>query len=244
MKRCACVSLTAEASRRGSFLIGAEGSFAGGSSTAWYPQIERDARATGTLRFFVPAGYTVSLRARKTEKNHAPQPTAGARFSLQSHVHLISLLPPHATLSNDGVAATHPDIRLPSSFAPRIGDFLDRCARVLDALTQELAQTLTVIRARRSTDRTSGTRALDGASGEGFIFSNGNFLDADFTSRITDTNSSSMVGSFNRTNMVGKSRGRLMLDERWRSTGRSAPSRLSKARAPPNATAARVIPAT
>lgn len=42
------------------FYIGSEGSFAGGSNTPWYPQLDaNDGRGYGRLRFSVPAGYTV-----------------------------------------------------------------------------------------------------------------------------------------------------------------------------------------
>lgn len=42
------------------FYIGPEGSFAGGSNTAWYPQMdENEGRGRGRLKFSVPAGHTV-----------------------------------------------------------------------------------------------------------------------------------------------------------------------------------------
>src|SRR5690349_8042364 len=61
------------------FYIGAEGSFAGGNNTAWYPQVERDARAVGVLRFSVTAGFSVFSQGE--EISGEPAPSAGARFS-------------------------------------------------------------------------------------------------------------------------------------------------------------------
>ena len=164
------------------FYIGAEGSFAGGNSTAWYPQIERDARATGTLRFSAPAGYTVFTPGAEISEGNAPQPRADAKFDFTiTRPSYFSFAAARYTIERRRSSNGTPTSAYLLRPRPRIGDFLDGCMRVLDALTQEFGAnpygefTLVEVPTEQA-----GRARFDGASGEGFIFSNGNFLDADF----------------------------------------------------------------
>lgn len=198
------------------FYIGAEGSFAGGNSTAWYPQIEQDARATGTLRFSVPAGYTVFAPGEEISgSSSTPQPTAGAKFDFTiKRPSYFSFAAARYTVEqrNSNGTPTSAYLLRPR---PRIGDFLDKCERVLDALTQEFgANPYGEFALVEVPTEQAGRARFDGASGEGFIFSNSNFLDADFNVAYYGHEiAHQWWGVAIGRKWWESSRGRLMLDE-------------------------------
>ncbi|MDQ3253369.1 MAG: hypothetical protein M3R15_05580 [Acidobacteriota bacterium] len=199
------------------FYIGAEGSFAGGNSTAWYPQIERDARATGTLRFSVPAGYTVfAPGAEISGISSAPQQSAGARFDFTiTRPSYFSFAAGRYSVERRRSFNGTPTSAYLLRPRPRIGDFLDNCARVLDALTQEFgANPYGEFALVEVPTEQAGRARFDGASGEGFIFSNGNFLDADFNVAYYGHEiAHQWWGVAIGRKWWESSRGRLMLDE-------------------------------
>jgi aminopeptidase N len=98
---------------------------------------------------------------------------------------------------------------------PRIGNFLDGCVRVLDTLTQEFGANPYGEFALVEVPTEQARRArFDGASGEGFIFSNGNFLDADFNVAYYGHEiAHQWWGVAIGRKWWESSRGRLMLDE-------------------------------
>jgi len=199
------------------FYIGAEGSFAGGNSTAWYPQIERDARAIGTLRFSVPAGYTVFAPGEEISGSSGePQPTAGATFGFTiTRPSYFSFAAARYTVERRRSSNRTPASAYLLRPRPRIGNFLDNCARVLDALTQEFgANPYGEFALVEVPTEQAGRARFDGASGEGFIFSNGNFLDADFNVAYYGHEiAHQWWGVAIGRKWWESSRGRLMLDE-------------------------------
>lgn len=159
------------------FYIGAEGSFAGGNSTAWYPQIERDARATGTLGFSVPAGYKVFAPG---EESSAPATSTTFKFTIARPSYFSFAAGRYLVQrrhSSNGIQTSAYVLRSRSNTE----EFLASCTRVLDALTKEFGPnpygTFTLVEV--PTEQATQAR-FDGASGEGFIFSNSSFLDRDF----------------------------------------------------------------
>ena len=200
------------------FYIGAEGSFAGGNSTAWYPQIERDARAVGTLRFSVPAGYTVFAPVKEigAGNSDAPQSSARARFNFTiGRPSYFSFAAGRYTVErgrgSKGIQTSAYLLRP----RPRIGDFLDNCVRVLEALTREFgANPYGEFALVEVPTEQAGRARFEGASGEGFIFSNGNFLDADFNVAYYGHEiAHQWWGVAIGRKWWESSRGRLMLDE-------------------------------
>ncbi len=199
------------------FHLGAEGSFAGGNSTAWYPQIERDARATGTLRFSVPAGYTVFAPGTQTSARNAPPQSERAVYSFTiARPSYFSFAAARYRIergrpSSSGVPISAYLLRP----RPRIGDFLGGCARVLDALTEEFgANPYGEFALVEVPTEQAGRARFEGASGEGFIFSNGNFLDADFNVAYYGHEiAHQWWGVAIGRKWWESSRGRLMLDE-------------------------------
>ena len=199
------------------FYIGAEGSFAGGNSTAWYPQIERDARATGTLRFSVPAGYTVFAPGEEVGgRSTGSQPTASARFDFTiTRPSYFSFAAGRYTIEHRHSRNGTPTSAYLLRPRPRIGEFLDGCARVLDALTEEFgANPYGEFALVEVPTEQAGRARFEGASGEGFIFSNGNFLDADFNVAYYGHEiAHQWWGVAIGRKWWENSRGRLMLDE-------------------------------
>lgn len=186
------------------FYIGEEGSFAGGNNTAWYPQIERDARAVGVLRFSVPAGVSVFSNG---EEISAP----AHRFDFRiTHPSYFSFAAARYTLERRRTISAY--VLRPR---PRINELLSNCARVFDALTREFGPSpygkFTLIEV--PTEQ-AGRARFDGASGEGFIFVNSNFVDADFNGAYFGHEMAHQWWGV----AIGRkwwenSRGRLMLDE-------------------------------
>lgn len=198
------------------FYIGTEGSFAGGNSTPWYPQIERDARATGTLRFSVPAGYSVFAPGAKPRSSSSAKPTASERFDFTiTRPSYFSFAAARYSVQRRRSRNGTPISAYLLRPRPKIGEFLDGCERVLDALTQEFGENPYGEFALVEVPTEQAGRArFDGASGEGFIFSNGNFLDSDFNVAYYGHEiAHQWWGVAIGRKWWDSSRGRLMLDE-------------------------------
>ena len=161
------------------FYIGAEGSFAGGNNTAWYPQVERDARAVGVLRFSVPAGFSVFSQGEEISGD--PAPTARAKFNFRiTRPSYFSFAAARYTVERQRATGTPTSAYLLRP-RPHASALLNNCARVFAALTQEFGQSPYGKFALVEVPTEQAARArFDGASGEGFIFINSSFVDADF----------------------------------------------------------------
>jgi aminopeptidase N len=165
------------------FYIGEEGSFAGGFNTLWYPQVESSpntaAKSTGVLRFSVPKDYQVIATG---SKRSLPEEEASGAFRFDvTQPSMFTFAAAKYTvehrLSSTGVPTSAYLLRR----RPKIGDYLENCARVLDILTQEFGPSPYREFALVEVPTEQASKAdFAGASFEGFIFSNAEFLDQDF----------------------------------------------------------------
>lgn len=166
------------------FYIGAEGSFAGGFNTAWYPQVEGEkknqvAKSTGRMTFSVPAEYKVIATGKRlstTEQEvkgeslfEVAQPSmfswAAARYIVEQRV------------SRSGIPTAAYLLRA----RPYIKDYLEQCAEVIDVLAREFGPNpygdFSLVEVP---NEQSDKAEFSGASFEGFIMSNSSFLDQSF----------------------------------------------------------------
>jgi aminopeptidase N len=196
------------------FYIGVEGSFAGGFNTLWYPQVESSpntpAKGLGVLRFSVPADYKVIATGRKRSSAEEEasgdfrfEVTQASMFTFAAAKYIIE-----HRLSSTGVPTAAYLLRS----RPKIGDYLEKCARVLDTLTQEFGPSPYSEFALVEVPTEQASKAdFAGASFEGFIFSNAEFLDQDFNTAYYGHEISHQWWGVS----VGRkgARGNLMLDE-------------------------------
>jgi aminopeptidase N len=193
------------------FHIGAEGSFAGGFNTAWYPQVDGNKKSLGGITFTVPPEYQViatgkrrSASEQEAQGNFAFDVTQPSMFSFAIAKYLVE-----RRLSHKGVATSAYLLRA----RPRIGDYLDKCTKVIDALVQEFGPNpyddfaLVEVPTEQA-----GKASFAGASFEGFIFSNADFLDKDFNTAYYGHEIAHQWWGVSIGRKSGL-RGRLMLDE-------------------------------
>jgi hypothetical protein len=166
------------------FYIGEEGSFAGGFNTAWYPQVKVEgkneiAKSTGKMFFSVPAEYQViatgkRLSAAEQENKggflfEVVQPSmfsfAAAKFVVERYI------------SKSGINTAAYLLRA-RTYAK---SYLEKCAEVIDVLAREFGPSPYGDFALVETPNEQSDKAdFAGASFEGFIMSNSNFLDQGF----------------------------------------------------------------
>ncbi len=193
------------------FYIGAEGSFAGGFNTLWYPQIEGNARSIGNLRFAVPAGYQVIATGRRQSAEAAEsqgdfqfevtQPSLFTFAAAQYHV--------ERRTSADGRTTAAYLLRT----RPRIGNYLDQCVKVMNVLTEEFGPNPYGDFALVETPTEQSRKAeFAGASFEGFIFSTSEFLDQDFNTAYYGHEIAHQWWGVSISKKSGM-RGRMMLNE-------------------------------
>lgn len=193
------------------FYIGTEGSFAGGFNTAWYPKVEGNAKSIGKISFSVPPEYKViatgrrrSATGQEVQGNFAFEITQPSMFSFAIAKYIVE-----QRTSSRGVTTSAYLLRS----RPHIGEYLDKCTKVIDVLVQEFGPNpyddfaLVEVPSEQA-DKAS----FSGASFEGFIFSNADFLDKDFNTAYYGHEIAHQWWGVS----VGKKpglRGRLMLDE-------------------------------
>lgn len=161
------------------FYIGTEGSFAGGFNTAWYPMIEDNEKSTGKINFSVPPEYQVIATGKRrsgaeqeTKGNFAFEITQPSMFSFAVAKYIVE-----RRTSRRGVSTS---AYLLHSRA-HIGEYLDKCTKVIDTLVQEFGpspyEDFSLVEVPNEQSDKAG---FSGASFEGFIFSNADFLDKNF----------------------------------------------------------------
>lgn len=197
------------------FYVGAEGSFAGGFNTAWYPQVEgetkgRIARGIGKMSFSVPAEYKVIATGRRVS---APDKERDGSFLFEvTQPSMLSFAAAKYVVEERVTGGTRTAAYLlkPRSHAK---DYLDKCAVVIEVLTREFGPSpygdfaLVEVPTQQA-----GKADFAGASFEGFIMSNGEFLDRQFNTAYYGHEISHQWWGVS----VGKKsgpRGVLMLDE-------------------------------
>ncbi|MGH9968805.1 MAG: M1 family metallopeptidase [Pyrinomonadaceae bacterium] len=169
------------------FSLEPKASFAGGIATAWYPEFEettsesdgrlRGLRGTGTLDFLVPAGYMVyapgTLRSLPQEMSQGT-----FRFEVSEPAFFSFGAAKYTVQRQSGTIPASLYLLRPRG---NVSEFLPAAERVLGALTQEFGpyphSEFAIIEVpTRQADRAG----FDGASVDGFIFVNSNFIDKGF----------------------------------------------------------------
>ena len=169
------------------FDLGSEVSFAGGIGTAWYPEVEevtgdndgrlRGQRGTGMLEFLVPTGYLV--HASGTAHSLPSEISQGTfRFEINDPTFFSFGAAKYTVQRRGGTIPTALYLLRPRKDAAA---FLDGAARVLGALTKEFGgyphAEFAIIEVPT---KQAGRAGFDGASVDGFIFANSDFLDKGF----------------------------------------------------------------
>ena len=166
------------------FYIGAEGTFAGGFNTAWYPQVEGErknqvAKSTGRMAFSVPVEYKViatgkrlSTAEQEGKGNFLFEVVQPSMFSFAAAKYIVEQRD-----SNSGIHMAAYLLRE----RPHIKDYLEKCADVMEVLVREFGPNpYSDFALVEVPNDQSGKADFAGASFEGFIMSNSSFLDQDF----------------------------------------------------------------
>jgi aminopeptidase N len=193
------------------FHIGTEGSFAGGFNTAWYPKVEDNAKSLGKINFSVPPAYQViatgkrrSATEQEAQGNFAFEITQPSMFSFAMAKYIVE-----RRLSRQGVYTSAYLLRSRA----HIGEYLDKCTKVIDVLVQEFGPNPYEDFALVEVPTEQASKAsFAGASFEGFIFSNADFLDKDFNTAYYGHEIAHQWWGVSIGRKSGL-RGRLMLDE-------------------------------
>ncbi len=161
------------------FYLGEEGSFAGGFNTAWYPQIEGDARCTGKMNFSVPAEYKV-IATGKRRSSPAQESNGDFAFEITQPSMLTFAAAKYFVEQRVDAQGRTTAAYLLRARA-HIGAYLNQCVKVIDALAEEFGPNPYGDFAIVETPTEQASKAsFAGASFEGFIFSNAEFLDQEF----------------------------------------------------------------
>src|SRR5712692_323424 len=169
------------------FSMGPEVCFAAGIATAWYPEVEefpvegdgrlRGLRGTGTLNFSVPSGFIAHSEGVQRSK---PEEIAQGRFRFEIKD------PIFFSFAAGRYAMRRRNNNLPITIyllRPRenADSYMSGSERVLDALTQEFGPYPHAEFAIVEVPTEQGEQAgFAGASLDGFIIANSEFLDKDF----------------------------------------------------------------
>jgi hypothetical protein len=193
------------------FYIGTEGSFAGGFNTAWYPQVEDNEKSVGRINFSVPPAYQViatgkrrSTNEQEMQGNFAFEIAQPSMLSFAMAKYIVE-----RRMSRSGVSTSSYLLRS----RPHIGEYLDKCTKVIDVLVQEFGpnpyEDFSLVEVPTEQASKAG---FSGASFEGFIFSNADFLDKDFNTAYYGHEIAHQWWGVSIGRKSGL-RGRLMLDE-------------------------------
>jgi tetratricopeptide (TPR) repeat protein len=160
------------------FYIGPEGSFAGGSNSPWYPQLEgTSGKGTGHLRFSVPEGYTVlATGARQSTAVDEQQ----GHFVFADTVPTVFAFAAarYTVLQRDGVVPMRLYLLHPR---PNAEEYLDAAAGAISTLTQEFGPYPYAAFAIAEVPPEQAHQAgFSGASMNGFMLAETASLDAPF----------------------------------------------------------------
>jgi hypothetical protein len=166
------------------FALAPESCFGIGLMTAWYPELEdepkerlRGVRATGSLRFVVPAGFQVHANgARRSTDGEAARGVF--RFEVE-RPSFFSFGAGRYTISRRAGPVPVSLFLLETRSHTR--DYLDGCARVIDVLAREFGPyPHTEFALVELPTAQADAAGFAGANADGFVFANSDFLDRDF----------------------------------------------------------------
>jgi hypothetical protein len=160
------------------FYIGTEGSFAGGSDTPWYPQLdENDGRGRGRLRFSVPAGYTVLATGNS---RGIPAIEAKGNFEFENEVpsQFSFVAGQYTVLRRDGVVPMRAYLLHRRA---NVEGYLDGASKVLALLSDEFGKyPYDEFAIAEVPSEQAGKAGFSGASMNGFMLANKEALDEPF----------------------------------------------------------------
>jgi hypothetical protein len=166
------------------FYLGAEGSFAGGIDTAWYPEVEEVSmagnrlRGVGNLTFSVPPTYTVYCPG--VERGSVDERRNGLfRFEINSPVYFSFGAARYTVMkSKEGTVPCALYMLHPRQNGE---DYIKGALRVLDLLLKEFGTyphpEFAIVEVPQQQASSAG---FSGASVDGFIFASSDLLDSDF----------------------------------------------------------------
>ncbi|HEX8161245.1 MAG TPA: M1 family aminopeptidase [Pyrinomonadaceae bacterium] len=158
------------------FYLGAEGSFAGGLNTAWYPQPERG-KGTGAIRFSAPAGYTVVATGTRADAHASAR--GESVFTCARPTYFGFAAARYTVARRDGGAVPVAAYLL----RPRanIGRYMEGCSKVLDLLVREFGPypygEFALVEVPTEQANNAG---FSGASLDALIFADSSSLDEEF----------------------------------------------------------------
>ncbi|MBA3321840.1 MAG: hypothetical protein H0T45_10405 [Pyrinomonadaceae bacterium] len=160
------------------FYLGAEGSFAGGLNTAWYPY-PRDGRAqgTGTLQFSAPEGFTV-IATGSRRNSSAMEARGDFRFEVARPTFFGFAAGRYTVTRRGGTVPVSAYLLRPR---PNINTYMDGCLRILNLLVQEFgAYPYGEFALVEVPPEQAGRAGFSGASIDGFILADSPSFDEEF----------------------------------------------------------------
>lgn len=160
------------------FYIGPEGIFAGGSNTAWYPQLdENSGRGRGVLKFSVPAGYTVLATGHE---HGSPAQEAQGNFEFENRIpsQFSFAAGKYTVLKRNGIVPMRAYLLHPRA---NVDGYLDGSTKVLGILSDEFGKYPYPEFAIAEVPSDQAFQAgFSGASLNGFMLANKEALDEPF----------------------------------------------------------------
>jgi hypothetical protein len=155
--------------------IGTDAMFAGGPSSAWYPQLA-ETKSTGAIRFHYPARYTMIAGGTASDTVDGDRKTSAVTYAVPSTFSFIA-----AELKLRERPGRVPMRVYTLRDRPGIDDYLTGCSRVLEVLTREFGpypyEGFALVEAPGTATQAAG---FSGASFEGYIVASSDSLDLPF----------------------------------------------------------------
>lgn len=161
--------------------IGEDAMFAGGPTSAWYPQLTPD-KAVGTVRYHLPARFQMIAGGAASDRVDGDARTSTVQYTVPSTFSFVAAELVERT--RDGVVPMRALVLRERATGPRaaaIDDYLDGCSRLLGVLARELGgypyPSFALVELPDEATRPAG---FSGAAFEGFMVASSSNLDAPF----------------------------------------------------------------